>query len=418
MNILLGVLVGLLVLMFLVTAHEFGHFIMARKNGVTVKEFGIGFPPRAIAWVKKNGKWVKIPKKDWGKEQKSLVFSLNWLPIGGFCTMDGESDADKRPGTFGAASFWKKTKILFGGVAMNWLVAFLILTVLAWTGMPKFIENQFFMESDVTAEAQPVVVEEVFENTPAAEAGLAQGDKISQITAGEESLAVSSTEELISFNNQHAGEEVTYQIERDGEETAVKITLNNQDAEYVLGVAMAQYGMSTYKSTWSAPIVGAVTTVQLTGETFKGLGELVWNLISGVARQFSPDAEVKEAGRAAISQAGDSVSGPVGIVGVIFPAIAETGLTNIAFLAAVISISLACMNVLPIPALDGGRWFIIALYRIMRKPLDTETEAKIVSRAFMVLFALIIIITVLDILRFFWWVRLLDQPLKAPSFTL
>lgn len=392
---------GLLVLMFLVTAHEFGHFIMARKNGVTVKEFGIGFPPRAIAWVKKNGKWVKIPKKDWGKEQKSLVFSLNWLPIGGFCTMDGESDADKRPGTFGAASFWKKTKILFGGVAMNWLVAFLILTVLAWTGMPKFIENQFFVEPDVTAEAQPVVVEEVFENTPAAEAGLAQGDKISQITAGEESLAVSSTEELISFNNQHAGEEVTYQIERDGEETAVKITLNSQDAEYVLGVAMAQYGMSTYKSTWSAPIVGAVTTVQLTGETFKGLGELVWNLISGVARQFSPDAEVKEAGRAAISQAGDSVSGPVGIVGVIFPAIAETGLTNIAFLAAVISISLACMNVLPIPALDGGRWFIIALYRIMRKPLDTETEAKIVSRAFMVLFALIIIITVLDILRFF-----------------
>ena len=90
MNIVFGVVIGILILMLLVVAHEFGHFIMARRNGVTVKEFGIGFPPRAIAWVKKpvevekDGKkvtvekWVKIPKKDWGKPQKSLVFSLNF----------------------------------------------------------------------------------------------------------------------------------------------------------------------------------------------------------------------------------------------------------------------------------------------------------------------------------------------------
>ena len=154
MNIVFGIIIGLLILMLLVVAHEFGHFIMARRNGVKVNEFGIGFPPRAVAWVKKpvevkdkdgktitQQKWVKIPKSEWEKPQKSLVFSINWLPIGGFCSMDGESAADKRKGTFGAASFWAKTKILFGGVAMNWLAAFVILTVLAWTGMPQLIPN-------------------------------------------------------------------------------------------------------------------------------------------------------------------------------------------------------------------------------------------------------------------------------------
>ena len=160
MDIFVGIVVGLLVLMFLVTAHEFGHFIAARRNGVRVPEFGIGFPPRAIAWIKdpKTHKWRKLKKSEWDKAgimktvmsesekpakeqpkkaQKTtvtvknkeklvadgMVFSLNWLPIGGFCQMDGESAEDERPGTFGHASFWKKTKILFAGVAMNWLVA-------------------------------------------------------------------------------------------------------------------------------------------------------------------------------------------------------------------------------------------------------------------------------------------------------
>ena len=146
MDILVGVIVGLIVLMFLVTAHEFGHFLAARRNGVNVLEFGIGFPPRALAWMKdpKTGKWHRLPKKEWKKEsiakvvysdqdkslaQNGMIFSLNWLPIGGFCQMDGESDAAARKGTFGAASFWAKTKILFAGVTMNWLVAIIIFTI-------------------------------------------------------------------------------------------------------------------------------------------------------------------------------------------------------------------------------------------------------------------------------------------------
>ncbi len=412
MNIVFGIIIGLLILMFLVVAHEFGHFIMARRNGVKVNEFGICMPPRAIAWVRKTveetnpdgqtitrKKWVKIPKSEWQKPQKDLVFSINWLPIGGFCSMDGESAADKRKGTFGAASFWGKTKILFGGVVMNWLVAFVILTVLAWTGMPQFIPHQFYLGQDAkTVEiSRGIVVQDVLEASPAEAAGFLKDDEIIAIN----DKTVTNAADVTTFGKENAGQEVIYTIKRGDEEKQLTAKLNAADAPYALGISMASYSQTFIKSTWSAPIVGAGLTVQLTGETFKGLGDLVWNLVSGVARQFSPSDEVREEGRVDIGTAGDSVSGPVGIVGVIFPAFASSGLTNLAFLTALISVSLACMNVLPIPALDGGRWLLIAIYKLRRKELSKETEEKIVSRAFMVLLALIVIVTALDILKLF-----------------
>ena len=181
MDIFVGVIVGLLVLMLLVTAHEFGHFLAARRNGVRVLEFGIGFPPRGIAWVKdpETKKWHRLPRAEWGKPQKGLIFSLNFLPIGGFCQMDGESANDKRKGTFGHAKFSAKTKILFAGVAMNWLLAFIILTILAWTGMPTFLENQFTMQNDEQVSGKTAVsIVEVFDESPAKAAGLQSGDHI------------------------------------------------------------------------------------------------------------------------------------------------------------------------------------------------------------------------------------------------
>lgn len=401
------ILVGLVILMLLVVAHEFGHFIMARRNGVKVNEFGIGFPPRAIAWVKKEVeidgkkqlKWLRIPKTDWNKKQDSLIFSLNWLPIGGFCSIDGESAADKRKGTFGAASFWAKTKILFGGVLMNWLVAFVVLTVLAFTGMPQFIDHQFYLGQDAQEvfKSEGIVVADVMAGSPAERAGFKTGDVI--LRAGDTEVIMPA--DVTNYGKEQAGKTATYTVERDGAEQQLTAQLNTADAEYLLGVSMSGYGQMFIRSTWSAPIVGAGLTVQLTGETFKGLGDLVWNLVSGVARQFSFSDEVREAGRVDIGAAGDSVSGPVGIIGVIFPTFASSGLSNLAFLTALISISLACMNVLPIPALDGGRWLLIAIYKLRKKELTKEKEEKIVSRAFMVLLALIVIVTALDIIRLF-----------------
>lgn len=404
MNIVFGIIIGLVILMLLVVAHEFGHFIMARRNGVKVNEFGIGFPPRAIAWVKqtteqdgvKKTKWVKIPKSEWNKPQDSLVFSINWLPIGGFCSLDGESAADRRKGTFGAASFWSKTKILFGGVLMNWLVAFVILTVLAFTGMPQFLNHQFYLDNDAQVLGEGVTVVEVMDNSPASQAGFQTGDRILQV--GDQ--RVFYPDDVINYGKAHAGQSGRYQVQRGDQVEDIEVKLNDNNSEYTLGVQMS-FGQTFIRSTWSAPIVGAGTTLQLTGETFKGLGDLVWNLVSGIARQFSFNSEDRELGRQDIAMVGDSVSGPVGIVGVIFPAFAGAGASNLAFLAALISVSLACMNVLPIPALDGGRWLLIAIYKLRKKELTKEAEEKIVSRAFTVLLALIVIITILDITKLF-----------------
>lgn len=398
MDIFLGVIVGLLVLMTLVVAHEFGHFMMARRNGVRVLEFGIGFPPKAIAWVKdpKTKKWKRLPKSEWKKPQEGLIFSLNWLPIGGFCQMDGESAVDERKGTFGKASFWKKTKILFGGVMMNWLVAFLIFTVLAWTGMPEFLDGQFIIESDARYNDAPVEVARVAEDSPASRAGFEPGYQI--IKAGDTEII--TPDDVTNYNREHAGQEVTYTLVADGEEKIATAILNNEDADYLLGISMSTAQKLSY-STWSAPIVGAGLTLQITGETFKGLGTMLWNLVSGTFSQFSPDEAVRDAGRESLSEVGDSVSGPVGIIGSLFPAFTAAGPTNLAFLAAVISVSLACMNVLPIPALDGGRWLLIAIYKLRREKLTKEVEERIVSRAFMVLLTLMLIVTVLDIIRLF-----------------
>lgn len=422
MDIFLGVIVGLLVLMFLVTAHEFGHFLVARRNGVNVLEFGIGFPPRAIAWKKdqKTGKWKRLPRAEWKQEkiskvvfsdkknqglaQNGMIFSLNWLPIGGFCQMDGESAIDNRDGTFGKASFWSKTKILFAGVTMNWLVAIVIFTILAWTGLPDFLDGQFTVQGDTRIESVPVQILSVAEGSPAEIAGMRAGDYIIGVGSDDviENTENITLEDITSYNNNHAGKEATYKIQRAGvtgpQTEMIRATLNPPESDYFLGITMASSQKTSY-STWSAPIVGVGLTVQLTGETFKGLGEMVWNLISGIGSQFSLDQVVRENGQQAISAVGDSVSGPVGIIGVLFPAFTAAGPANLAFLAALISVSLACMNVLPIPALDGGRWFLIALYKMRKKKLTKEIEEKIVSRAFMILLALILIVTVLDIVR-------------------
>ena len=413
MEIIFGILIGLFVLMLLVVVHEFGHFIMARKSGVEVKEFAICFPPRAIAWQKIDGKWRKLKRSEWEKPPgKGTVVSLNWLPIGGFCQMKGDGDADPVPHGFGRASFWGKTKILFGGIVANLIIAAGILTVLAWTGMPHFIPGQFHIPSDTNISAAPVIIGTIEPDSPAQKAGLMPNDQIKTLQIQkcvaedclpvvDETVQVITPQDITNFNSKFADQQIKLTFIRDNREEQTLIQLNPAGGDYILGITMNQASQPLYRSTWSAPIVGVATTAQLTGETFRSVGEMIGNLIGGVAMQVNFDNTVREEGAAHIEKAGQSVSGPVGIVGIIFPAFAQSGLTNLAFLAAIISISLACMNILPIPALDGGRWLLIAFYRLRNKKLTREVEEKIVSRAFLVLIGLIILITVLDITRFF-----------------
>ena len=412
MNVVLGVILGLLALVVLVTAHEFGHYIAARKNRVEVEEFGICFPPRALAWRKVNGKWRRLKKKEWDNPPgEGTIISLNWLPIGGFCQMKGENDDATAKGSFGKARFWGKTKILFAGVIANWIVAAIIFTALAFIGMPHFMENQFEVDSDTDIYiTKPVTLDEVMAESPAEEAGLQVGDVITamriikcdndECTSGvNERYEIMVPEDLLAFDEKYAGEIVYVSYTRDGNPMTTEVKLNGADEEYILGAAIS--GDRLYMSSWSAPIVGIGTTIQLTGETFKGVGQLFVNLFQGLAKQINVDSSVRESGAKDLEAAGDSVTGPVGIVGILFPNMIQMGGRGVLFLIALISVSLACMNILPIPALDGGRWLMIAIARLRKKKLSKATEEKIVTRSFIVILILAVIITVLDIMRFF-----------------
>ena len=163
----------------------------------------------------------------------------------------------------------------------------------------------------------------------------------------------------------------------------MSVKLSAAGEEYALGAGLS--GSAYYRSTWSAPIVGAGLTIQMTGETFKGIGTLIYNLFDGVISQFNTNEDVREEGKEALEMAGDSVSGPVGIIGVLFPSFLSMGIESLMFLVAIISISLACMNVLPIPALDGGRlaFLIVEIIRGKRIPPEKEGYVHLTGMVFL-----------------------------------
>lgn len=374
----LGIIIGLIVLVILVSLHELGHAIVARRNGVGVEEFGIGFPPRAYKKKLKNG----------------VLFTLNWLPLGGFVKLQGEHDADTKKGDYGAATFWQKTKILLAGVFINWITAVVLLSILAVFGLPKIIPDQFSIASDTVAVSSPVQLGQLVSGYPADTAGLKSGDAIVAFN----DTPITAAQQIIDIGKEQRGKTVPVTYERNGEQSTIDVTLRDADSA-VFGAALGQ--QSYIKATWSAPIVGAVTTAQYTWVTFQGLGNLVVNFFGGLIGQLSTSQETRQAASQKLDEAGASVAGPVGILGVIFPAASEAGFSQIIFLAAIISLTLAVMNALPIPSLDGGRWFVTAIFKLFKKPLSREREEKIHGIGFMMLMLLFVVITIADVTKLF-----------------
>jgi len=278
---------------------------------------------------------------------------------------------------------------------MNWLAAVLIFTILAFVGLPKILPNQFSLPSDTATSIVPLKIATVEPNSPAATAGLKEGDQILLVGTNE----IESSGELAETTSSNKGKELQVTYLRGDSEYTVPVKLRDtvQEGQGYLGVGTSQERLTEIRATWSAPIVGVGTTVQLTYETFKALGGLVANLGEGIVSKFSTNSQVRQAGDAAIGEAANSVSGPVGILGVIFPAMQQAGLKMLLLLTAIISLSLAVMNVLPIPALDGGRWFTMTAFRLARKPLTKEREEKIQTVGFMVLLGLIVLVTIADV---------------------
>ena len=199
----------------------------------------------------------------------------------------------------------------------------------------------------------------------------------------------------------NAGKSVNLKIQRGNQFFSKDVKLNENNKNGFLGAFLTD-GMQKIHATWSAPIVGIGTTIQFTGETFKGVGELFMNFFGGVFEKIIPNPQSQQKANSQLSKAGESVSGPILVIGGIFPNIISMGPDMILMLTAIISISLACMNVLPIPALDGGRWLMTFIFRILlKKPLSKETEENINGWSFIFLMGLSLLIIFLDFTKIF-----------------
>lgn len=276
---------------------------------------------------------------------------------------------------------------------MNWITAVVLFTVLALFGIPKVLPNQFSLPQDTQVSAETLHIGFIEKNSAAQKAGLKIGDKILAL----DGRVVATASELTKTTKQLKGKQVEITYSRAGKEktTTASLRSSNDDNKGYLGVAPRE--SSELRSTWSAPIVGVGLTVQLTTETFKELGKLLGDLGYGLATKLSSDEATQKDGEAAIENASSRVAGPVGILGVIFPQMQQAGIKPLVLLTAVISLSLAVMNVLPIPALDGGRWFTMTIFRLIKKPLTKEREEKIQTIGFLVLIGLVILVTFADV---------------------
>jgi regulator of sigma E protease len=374
MTVLLLIL-GLILFVSLVVVHELGHFLVAKRNGVDAEEFGLGFPPRI-----------------WSKKLKSgLLFTVNLLPIGGFVKLKGEHDSDTEKGSFGAASLWAKSKIMLAGVVMNLVAAFVLLTALAWVGMPQIIDNQFKIASDSHVISDQVFIGAVENNSPAQKAGLQVRDRLEAIGLPGHLQKLTSAQKLPNITAQYAGQAVVIKYDRNNQDRSVLVHMRTKaqaapahkggQSKGYLGISPSEY--SLIRSSWSAPLVAAGLIKQITVLTFQGLGSVIAELFHGQA-----------------SQASAHVTGPVGIY-VLLKTGSLLGYQVVLFIIALISLTLALMNVLPIPALDGGRLYIMLLSRLFRKPLEQSIEEWVNAAGFVLLMVLVVLITISDVRRYF-----------------
>lgn len=388
MQILLFVL-GFLLFIGLILIHEWGHLIVARRNGVEVEEFGLGLPPRAYSRKLKSG----------------MILSLNWLPLGGFVKLKGEHDSDERPGSFGAASLWAKSKIMLAGVAMNALAGVALLTLLALIGLPKLIDNQFSVASDTKIVHRQVLVGYIERDSPAHKAGLSGPDVIKALSSGGQTASVSSVEDLRRATSAFAGQTATLTLNHNGKQQEKTVTLRSfaevegsKDSDYPKGyLGIAPNQLDVYRATWSAPIVALGFTKQLVVLTIQGLGHALGGLGSAIAGTLTGNKEARVNGQ---TEATAQVGGPVAIGALLWSG-GSLGLSFMLMIIAVVSLTLAFMNVLPLPVLDGGRLVMMLVSRgILKRPLSKKVEERLVGASMALLLILFALITIVDVKRF------------------
>ncbi|MBP9827352.1 site-2 protease family protein [Candidatus Saccharibacteria bacterium] len=355
------ILLVLAIFSLLVIAHEFGHFIVAKRNGIKVHEFGIGFPPRL-----------------WGKKKGDTLYSINLLPLGGFVRLEGEDNESKSQRSFAVKPLRVQARVLMAGVAMNALIAYIILVGLAATGLPQifpFDLPRVGLIAPISAEAPRLVVFSVGKESAAAKSDIAVGDEIVSINGQK----LNSESELRAFTQSRGGQTVEL-ISKRGSQTSTKsITLGEDKEKGILGVVALSQERQKY-AWWAAPIAALF----LMGQTIIATVTAFAGAIATLLLRF---------------KVADTVVGPVGVTAV-FGQVIRFGSDYVLALVASISTSLAVINALPLPALDGGRLFLLSLRRI-GVPVSEKLEVIINLAGFVALIIFGIIIAISDKARFF-----------------
>ena len=369
-------LLFLLVLGALVLVHELGHFLMARRSGMKAEEFGFGFPPRlcGIVWNDDRQRYdVVLGNKE--VSSSHTVYSINWIPFGGFVRIKGENgDGAKDSDSFASKSPFARIKVLSAGVVMNFLFAWVLISVVLMLGFPRSIDS----DEKVNPDTVEVQIASVLDGTPAADMGLHMGDVVVSVN-GEKYLRVEHVQRLIKEN---AGQEISIGVKRGDETLLLHGTprVDFPENQGSLGVSLGETIFAKY-SFFQAILQGAVETYHLTIAMIFGIAKLFGSLVMGSREELS------------------AVSGPLGIA-YLTGEISHLGLAYLLYFTAILSVNLGILNILPFPALDGGRVLFVLIESLKGSPVSEKVEAIFHQVGFLLLLVLMVLITVHDISKF------------------
>ncbi|MDU7501198.1 MAG: RIP metalloprotease RseP, partial [Finegoldia magna] len=328
---------SIIIFLLVILIHEFGHFIVAKMNGVSVLEFSVGMGPKLFQ-----------------KESNGTLYSLRLLPVGGYCQLEGEDEENDSPNSLNNQSPFVRLKVILAGAIMNFILAFILLILL-------------MSVSRVSTE-----ISGVLEDSPAYSSGIQTGDKIVSINGKN----IDDGEELLKNIKESQGD-LDIGVIRDSRSKNIKVTPRLENNVRKIGVNFQEeYNIKNF-SIIKGFKKGVITFLNLTGMLYKFLGMLITGQL-GLG----------------------GVSGPVGVVKEIGNA-AKTGVANLIFLLAYININLGVFNLLPIPALDGGRAIFILIEMIFGKKISQEKEGYIHMVGLILLLALIAVVTIKDVIKLF-----------------
>lgn len=358
------IIIAFLSLIVLVILHELGHFILAKRLGVKVEEFGIGFPPRL-----------------WSKKIGETVYSLNLLPFGAFVRMYGEEENIKKSQSFTGKPIWQRALIVIGGCVAFWIIAAILLSIVFGIGAPIAVADE--ENGDLISPKVQIVA--IAAESPAYKAGLKQGDTIIKVKSQKSRVkSIDKVWQIQNFTEEHKGEEIVLTIQRREEVFDISLVprVDPPEQEGRMGLALARTVIKDYP--WHEAIVqGILATGRFTALIINVFGQIIGNLARG--EPLPP---------------GVGVIGPVGIFGLMEQRVQLGAVYFLQFIA-IITIHLALINLLPIPALDGGKLVFLGIEAIRKKPVSPEIEKKVTMAFFSLLIMLMIWITIKDIIRLF-----------------